>query len=368
MSLMTARARNGLFALGLALIIGCAGASGASASVTIGQVPSSSYAPGGCANCGAFQYTVDSGTSYTVPTSGVITKFMMRSSTAAPSPTETVQFFVTRPVSGSNFLMVKNLDPLPLAGLPANTVEIFPVRVSVQPGDLIGNHWSTTTVNGFFSPIGAANTFKTAAVIQTIPSGTTFTATDALFPNSAMSRLNLQATIEPDIDGDGYGDETQDGCPTVSTAHSACAKPVVSDFKYSTNKFAVNTKGKVLSATKAAKGTTIILTLSEAAHVTIVMNLKGTGRKVGGVCVKQTSKNIKKKKCSYYPKQFHFERDLPLGTSNLGFSGRIKVGSKTKALPPGSYVATAYPFNIPSQLGGDIAKTTFKVVPAPKKH
>jgi hypothetical protein len=180
-------------------------------------------------------------------------------------------------------------------------------------------------------------------------------------------RLNLIATLEPDADHDGYGDETQDGCPGDRADHGPCTAPAISDFKFSLNKFAVNTKGSVLSATKAASGTTIIETLSKAAHVTFVMNLKGTGRKVGGKCVKQTSKNRKKKKCSYYPKQFHFERDLPQGTSNLGFSGRIKVGTKTRTLPPGSYVATAYPFSVPSQLGGAIAKTTFRIV-SPAKH
>jgi hypothetical protein len=97
------------------------------------------------------------------------------------------------------------------------------------------------------------------------------------------------------------------------------------------------------------------------------MNLKGTGRKVGKTCKKQTSKNIKKKKCTYYPHSFKYERDLPAGTSNLGFSGRLKVGSTTKTLPVGSYVATAYPFSLQSKLGGPIAKTTFRIV-APVKH
>jgi hypothetical protein len=33
------------------------------------------------------------------------------------------------------------------------------------------------------------------------------------------------ATIEPDRDGDGYGDETQDGCPSLAAVHTAC--PVI---------------------------------------------------------------------------------------------------------------------------------------------
>ncbi len=30
------------------------------------------------------------------------------------------------------------------------------------------------------------------------------------------------ATLEPDRDGDGYGDETQDGCPRLAAVHTAC--------------------------------------------------------------------------------------------------------------------------------------------------
>src|SRR2546429_433363 len=32
--------------------------------------------------------------------------------------------------------------------------------------------------------------------------------------------INVSATLEPDVDGDGYGDETQDSCPTDPTTHT----------------------------------------------------------------------------------------------------------------------------------------------------
>ena len=42
--------------------------------------------------------------------------------------------------------------------------------------------------------------------------------------------LLLQAVMEPDVDGDGFGDETQDGCPSQSTNQGACdvTGPVIS--------------------------------------------------------------------------------------------------------------------------------------------
>jgi hypothetical protein len=38
-------------------------------------------------------------------------------------------------------------------------------------------------------------------------------------------RLPISATLEPDADGDGYGDETQDGCPGNGTTHGPCPLP-----------------------------------------------------------------------------------------------------------------------------------------------
>jgi ribosomal protein S8E len=34
--------------------------------------------------------------------------------------------------------------------------------------------------------------------------------------------VNLSAVLEPDADGDGYGDVTQDLCPTNAATHDAC--------------------------------------------------------------------------------------------------------------------------------------------------
>jgi hypothetical protein len=37
-----------------------------------------------------------------------------------------------------------------------------------------------------------------------------------------QTRLNVDAQIEPDADGDGYGDETQDECPTDPDTRGPC--------------------------------------------------------------------------------------------------------------------------------------------------
>jgi hypothetical protein len=42
----------------------------------------------------------------------------------------------------------------------------------------------------------------------------------------ATGELLIQGTIEPDADGDGFGDETQDGCPSQSATQGACVTAV----------------------------------------------------------------------------------------------------------------------------------------------
>ncbi len=38
----------------------------------------------------------------------------------------------------------------------------------------------------------------------------------------ATPKLDASAVVEPDADGDGYGDETQDGCPANGAVHDKC--------------------------------------------------------------------------------------------------------------------------------------------------
>ena len=43
--------------------------------------------------------------------------------------------------------------------------------------------------------------------------------------NDVLNELLVQASIEPDADNDGFGDETQDQCPTQATTHGPCDTP-----------------------------------------------------------------------------------------------------------------------------------------------
>jgi len=123
--------------------------------------------------------------------------------------------------------------------------------------------------------------------------------------NEAANELLVAATIEPDADGDGFGDETQDGCPSQASSQGECdtTKPGVSGLKVAGGK--------------------ISYTLSEAATVKFQLQKKLKGRKAGKKCVKQTAANKSKKKCTLL--------------KNVGakFNGTGKQGKNTVTLPNG---------------------------------
>jgi hypothetical protein len=123
--------------------------------------------------------------------------------------------------------------------------------------------------------------------------------------------LLLQADIEPDADGDGFGDETQDGCPTQATNQGACdtTQPGLSGVSFN--------------------GSRIKYTLSEAAAVQIRVEKGKKGRRVRGKCRKVTRKNRLRKKCTRYVRVKSLSQDGKAGVNVLPIPG--------KKLGPGRY-------------------------------
>jgi hypothetical protein len=159
--------------------------------------------------------------------------------------------------------------------------------------------------------------------------------------NEATGELLVAATIEPDADGDGFGDETQDQCPSQKTTQGPCdlTPPGVTGFKVSGGKAHYK--------------------LSEAATVKLQLEKKAKGRKVGGKCVKQTKGNKKKKACPLFRK---------IGAR---FNGPGKQGPNQVTLPngkklkPGKYRLT---MTATDAAGNTTTKTTtFKVKKKKKK-
>jgi len=171
----------------LTLAISLVATSSASAEVVVGQV-----APGTpavtCEESAGFdevQTAVSSGTSYVIPSSGVLTSW---STNAATGDGQSQGFKVFRP-SGSNFLVVAEDAPRALTG---GTINTFPVSIPVQAGDVIGLVYvgGTQTACALFT--GSASDVFAFREGSVAPGGT-------FEPEATETewRLNVSATVLP---------------------------------------------------------------------------------------------------------------------------------------------------------------------------
>jgi hypothetical protein len=200
--------------LALALALGLAVP--ARAATTIGQLSPQQTAPTQCdAQTESLQGAEPGGgPSYTVPADGVITRWQTRAGHGAGS----AALKVYRPTADpSSFSVVGESSFL---ALPASAVGGEPTRISVRSGDRIAIRagdgggpcdfpapgYTTLSYSGPDAPPGDTTTFGSS------------------HPGQA---LDLAAVLEPDADGDGFGDETQDNCPGTAGPLNGCPPPTV---------------------------------------------------------------------------------------------------------------------------------------------
>lgn len=100
----------------------------------------------------------------------------------------------------------------------AHGTDSFKTRIPVQAGDRLGLYGANSpgtlacTTGSVEDEIGL---LRAAAPLGSINT----------FPPASKDQVPVSATLEPDKDGDGYGDETQDKCPQSAAYQTAC--PVV---------------------------------------------------------------------------------------------------------------------------------------------
>ena len=140
------------------------------------------------------------GNIYAMPSNGVVTQW---STLAGPSSGGQLGLKIMRPLGNNTYLVVGESA---VESLTANLSNTFPTRIPVQAGDLVG-HFQPAGPAGAVrcADQSAPGTYSISAVSSNVPPGATFT--DA---PSFGRKLNTSATLEPDCDADGFGDETQD--------------------------------------------------------------------------------------------------------------------------------------------------------------
>jgi hypothetical protein len=325
------------------------------AATTIGQLDNSAQTAGNCSSgVGGrlfAQASTNGGAVYQVPAGSVITSWATNARQVGGAMALKVLAKGTDLGGGNSSYTV--LQTSETQTTIANQVNQFRTRVPVPDGGTVGLHLpnGAFTQKCFFDP-NTANNAQNVVHHGDSPTGavgSTFN-TDVVVPNA---RLNLQVTYEPDADLDGFGDETQDLCPTNAATQGACPaavlpdviKPVFSRLRFSRGSFAAAKSGAAFTATKkkgkkkksAPVGSKVSYTLSEAASVTFTFERKTSGRRVSGKCKTKTRKNRKKPKCDLYRKVTgSFTVPGRPGPNSFTFRGR--VGGKT--LKTGNYRLT----------------------------
>jgi uncharacterized repeat protein (TIGR01451 family) len=203
--------------LGLAVCAGLAAAAPAGASTTIGATPTSTQTCSANSTVGQ-DATAAGSASYTVPAgAGVITSW---SYLAAASPgNRRLKVFDYTSTSGAYTTVGESALEAPTA----NQANTFATRISVTGGEILGVFSSTG--DACRASAGSGNTVRGGSGDPAV--GNTFSGS-SLFASS--TQLDVSAVVEPDGDGDGYGDETQDSCPTDPTVY---ATPCVADLEQS---------------------------------------------------------------------------------------------------------------------------------------
>lgn len=144
-----------------------------------------------------------------VPSDGVLTSFTFGQGTGRTD--EQVNFKVARSTGTTNSFLI--VDQSGTVALPAEGTTV-PVRLPVLANDILG-FYSTTQISGC-ARLGGPDWFSRELASDPQPGQTVL-----LQRRTADATFNMSAQVEPDADGDGFGDETQDNCSTDSNPDQA---------------------------------------------------------------------------------------------------------------------------------------------------
>jgi len=268
------------------------------------------------------------------PIAGVVTKFRIK---AAAADTDTFKIVRLTDAGGGKFNgRSVGTGPTVTTKADQNAIQEFPARISVQAGDRVAIDSADSSSS--YSDNGSPKQVRFVPPLVDGQSARLQTEHD-------NKELLVQAVIEPDADRDGFGDETQDRCPTNGTTAGVCpapdnGAPSLSLSAIAPGSFRAASSGASATRRRAPIGAKVFYRLSETATVTFSVEKATVGRRVRGRCVKQTRSNRSRRRCTrYVALRGSFKKVGGAGLNSLRFSGRLN-GRK---LAVGSYklVATA---------------------------
>ncbi len=200
----------------------------APAATTIGQIGTSTYCVEDRAH---FQQGIFSGRSYTAAARGLITSWY---TPATPEPGHTLQLLIARrdfPVGGleHNFTVARKdvVRPLSATGLNWFRGLRIPIEAGEEPGLYVPAGQPVVTFMGITAPAGVC-LFATGSLTDQYRTHDGDPPTGARIDYNSSGtgyRLNAGVIVEPDADRDGFGDESQDGCPSDASTQGPCPEP-----------------------------------------------------------------------------------------------------------------------------------------------
>jgi hypothetical protein len=225
-------------------------------------------------------------------------------------------------------------------------ISSFQTRMPIPAGGYVGLAVPGSTVPSFQSSLGGQATYSRTEAPSPGITG--------IVGESHNGVIMYDADIEPDVDGDGYGDVTQDSCPSSASIHEGpcpvvasggngaapvgvVAPPKIGSLAVKPKSFHAKPLGTVSAS--GSWGTKVKLSLSSPATVTLAIEARH-GR-------------------------FHvvtrLTKRLAAGGTSIDFSGQYRHAGKLTDLPPGRYRLTATAKN--SAGNGPAKRATFTVLP-----
>ena len=334
----------------------------APAAITVGQIPDK---PSGVAvqRCDVGTFGVTTTTApprYEIPGDGVLTSW--RTYTGLAATQGPVRLKVIRPVSPTMFKVVGAAAYInPVYDLATNTGPNgpFATRIAVVANDLIalgvGPRTPTQTMPFCFSS-GLNNELSRVKLLTDDPPDAALALPWDAMPTYPY-RVSVSASLEADLDHDGYGDETQDRCPMDATTHGSCATAgggasspapaagaapaLMASERIAPTTFPASPSGQSVRSVRGRYGTTVTYTLNVAATTRFTVTRLRPGRKTAhGRCVASTRRNRKASRCSRrVTLPGHFTLAGQPGANRFAFTGRIGG----KRLKPGGFRLVATP-------------------------
>lgn len=212
-----------LSAISLALSLSLVVATGATAAVTFGD-PLDNDPNNMGANYVLVQVrNADDSVFNGSPVAGVMTSVSLE----VAGPSGSVDLLFLRPMSplGATLDLLKFAPNITVTTTAddsfAGHIETIPTRVPVIAGDRVGLSVAGSATKVFQTSSGPST--NTCGFLVGLDSTTLGSTTTYSVNGCNQNSPGVRATVEPDVDGDGYGDETQDLCASDATRQTACA-------------------------------------------------------------------------------------------------------------------------------------------------